>query len=93
MCRNDFIQDLEENGRFLYLTDTRPGSSGSPVFDDDWLVVGIHRGATAATSTETVKGEKIKYNNVGVWLRNVVKDLSEEIRSEIIRYQTHFLDQ
>lgn len=25
-----------------YLTDTQPGSSGSPIFNDQWLVVGLH---------------------------------------------------
>jgi V8-like Glu-specific endopeptidase len=28
--------------RIQYLTDTMPGSSGSPVFNSDWEVVGIH---------------------------------------------------
>ncbi|MBX2801899.1 MAG: serine protease [Myxococcales bacterium] len=28
--------------RLQYLTDTRSGSSGSPVFDDAWNVVGVH---------------------------------------------------
>jgi hypothetical protein len=29
-------------GRVQYLTDTEPGSSGSPVFNSDWQVVAIH---------------------------------------------------
>ncbi|MFO0755304.1 MAG: serine protease [Byssovorax sp.] len=33
----------EENDDFLfYLADTAPGSSGSPVFNDAWLVVALH---------------------------------------------------
>lgn len=28
-----------------YLTDTEPGSSGSPVFDDNWDIVGLHQKA------------------------------------------------
>jgi S1-C subfamily serine protease len=28
--------------RLQYLTDTRPGASGSPVFDEKWRLVGIH---------------------------------------------------
>ncbi|MCA9627510.1 MAG: trypsin-like peptidase domain-containing protein, partial [Myxococcales bacterium] len=28
--------------RLQYVTDTKPGSSGSPVFDDDWNVVALH---------------------------------------------------
>jgi hypothetical protein len=30
------------NNRLQYLTDTLPGSSGSPVFDSDWRVVALH---------------------------------------------------
>ena len=30
------------DGRVQYLTDTLPGSSGSPVFDDTWNVVALH---------------------------------------------------
>jgi endonuclease G len=28
--------------RLQYTTDTMPGSSGSPVFNDDWKVIAIH---------------------------------------------------
>jgi V8-like Glu-specific endopeptidase len=34
-----------DDGRLVYLTDTDSGSSGSPVFNDDWSVVGLHRGS------------------------------------------------
>jgi V8-like Glu-specific endopeptidase len=30
------------NGRVQYLTDTMPGSSGSPVFDKEWNVIAVH---------------------------------------------------
>jgi V8-like Glu-specific endopeptidase len=33
---------LVGEGRVQYLTDTLPGSSGSPVFDADWNVVALH---------------------------------------------------
>lgn len=39
--RQNFIASSTEN--FLhYMTDTEPGSSGSPVFDDEWQVVALH---------------------------------------------------
>lgn len=39
--QNNFV--VYADGRVLqYLTSTEPGSSGSPVFDNDFLVVGIH---------------------------------------------------
>lgn len=32
------------DGKLLYLTDTEPGSSGSPVFDQEWNLVALHHG-------------------------------------------------
>jgi hypothetical protein len=37
-----------DDSRVQYLTDTEPGSSGSPVFDSHWRVVAIHQGVTAS---------------------------------------------
>lgn len=39
--RENQVVDLFDNW-LHYLTDTEPGSSGSPVFNDQWLVVGLH---------------------------------------------------
>lgn len=39
--QNNFVA-YADNQVLQYTTSTEPGSSGSPVFDDDFLVVGIH---------------------------------------------------
>jgi hypothetical protein len=55
--------------RLQYLTDTMPGSSGSPVFDGEWKVVAIHHmgGELALPGTK-----QTVYRNQGVPIRRVV---------------------
>jgi V8-like Glu-specific endopeptidase len=80
--RNDFV-GAADGDEFYYLTDTLPGSSGSPVFDDDWRVVGLHRASRTLPEKVYLKGETIKYNNVGVRIHAVVRDLPQSLRQEI----------
>jgi V8-like Glu-specific endopeptidase len=80
--RNDFV-GAADGDEFYYLTDTLPGSSGSPVFDDDWRVVGLHRASRTLPEKVYLKGETIKYNNVGVRIHAVVRDLPDGLRQEI----------
>lgn len=44
-----------EDERFYYVTDTEKGSSGSPVFDDDWRVIGLHRAGMVDSNNRPVK--------------------------------------
>lgn len=43
----------EDNNHIYYTTDTLPGSSGAPVFSDQWYVVALHRRGVPATETDT----------------------------------------
>ncbi|HMO03709.1 MAG TPA: trypsin-like peptidase domain-containing protein [Kiritimatiellia bacterium] len=58
--------------RLQYATDTMPGSSGSPVFNDAWKVVALHHkgGNLVANSS----GEKI-YANEGILMRDILARL------------------
>ncbi|PCC75331.1 Trypsin-like peptidase domain-containing protein [Nannocystis exedens] len=61
--RNNFV--VHGDATWLsYLTDTRHGASGSPVCDDDWGVVALHRGHRELT------GVSIKLDNVAVRTEN-----------------------
>jgi V8-like Glu-specific endopeptidase len=60
-----FANDL----RVQYLTDTLPGSSGSPVFDNDWRVVAVHH----AGGDLTVPGTKhVLYRNEGTSIQCIL---------------------
>lgn len=51
-----------------YLTDTLPGSSGSPVFNSDWQVVGLHQDGGYLNVPGT---ERIVYRNQGAAMTRV----------------------
>lgn len=53
-----------------YYTDTLGGSSGSPVFDDSWQVIGLHR-AAVFKQTE-FNGKKLGYINQGVQIHSIL---------------------
>jgi endonuclease G len=43
--------EANENNHIYYSTDTLPGSSGAPVFSDQWYVVALHRRGVPKTRT------------------------------------------
>jgi endonuclease G, mitochondrial len=57
-----------------YFTDTTEGSSGSPVFDDGWQVVGLHRGSTVASGVK-FQGRSTASVNLGTQIQAVVEDI------------------
>jgi V8-like Glu-specific endopeptidase len=58
--------------RLQYATDTMPGSSGSPVFNDDWKVVALHH--KGGNLVADASGHKI-YANEGILLSAIAPQL------------------
>jgi endonuclease G len=86
--RNNFFVGLGKQAYQLrYLTDTKSGSSGSPVLNDNWQVVAMHHGAKEV-SPEAYKGEDgkkqvAKFHNEGIAIHAILADLPQEVRQEI----------
>jgi endonuclease G len=53
-----------------YMTDTMPGSSGSPVFDDTWRVIALHHAGGELRRNDA--GEKI-YANEGILIGHITR--------------------
>lgn len=73
-----------------YFTDTRGGSSGSPVFTDDWQVVALHRG-TRRVEDVNFQGKTTAFVNVGTQISSVMRHLQEhspEVHAEIAAAQS-----
>jgi endonuclease G, mitochondrial len=78
----DRFSTPDQPDRVRYITDTEPGSSGSPVFGDDWRVLALHH-ASVKVPEETFRGQVIKFNNQGISIEAILKDLPEPINHEV----------
>jgi len=63
-----------------YVTATNPGSSGSPVFNDGWQVVGLHHAGGSLPEPTT---GKFFNRNEGILVQRILKDLPTDIRQQV----------
>ncbi len=71
--RNNLVSGADRD-TVRYFTDTDFGSSGSPVFDDAWKVVALHRGARYADDV-SFQGKNSAYVNFGSQIQSILDDL------------------
>lgn len=86
--RNNLVTFADQN-TVRYFTDTDYGSSGSPVCDDYWRVVALHRGALPANNVQFM-GRKQAYVNYGSQISavmNHIKTLNDGALAEILSDQ------
>ncbi|MCA9827383.1 MAG: trypsin-like peptidase domain-containing protein [Nitrosopumilus sp.] len=63
---------------FRYTTDTEPGSSGSPCFNRQWELVGIHHSAGTLKNNVYVDNEAIKISSIIRYLDGLVESKNNE---------------
>ncbi|MDH2388841.1 trypsin-like peptidase domain-containing protein [Streptomyces sp. HNM0663] len=82
--RNNLVYEADERD-VRYFTDTRGGSSGSPVMTDDWKVVALHRG-TRRVENVSFQGRTTAFVNVGTQISAVLAHLAQhapDVHAEI----------
>ena len=73
--RNNIIYSTSSN-LIHYSTDTLPGSSGSPIFNDNWDVVGIHHAGGGVSSIKVDGLEKTIWTNEGISINHVINGIN-----------------
>ncbi|HEY5711975.1 MAG TPA: trypsin-like peptidase domain-containing protein, partial [Allosphingosinicella sp.] len=79
--RNNLMASSNEQD-LRYFTDTLSGSSGAPVFDDDWRVVALHRGHSLARGI-SFQGREAIYINVGTRISAILDHLLAHHQGQI----------
>lgn len=79
--QNNFVVFADKT-KIQYVTSTQPGSSGSPVFNDNWQVVGLHHAGGLLPEKE---GGPLYFRNEGIAIQAILADLPKDIKDELTK--------
>jgi V8-like Glu-specific endopeptidase len=77
--QNNFVEYIDAKV-VQYLTSTLPGSSGSPVFNDNWEAVAVHHAGGMLTEPGT---SRRYFRNEGILIQAIVQDLPAKFKSKL----------
>jgi V8-like Glu-specific endopeptidase len=77
--QNNFVQYIDETV-IQYVTSTLPGSSGSPVLNDEWEVIAIHH---AGGNIQEPATKRSHFRNEGILTKAILDDLPPTIKQLI----------
>ena len=70
------VVDVQEP-KLHYRAPTEPGSSGSPVFNQDWELVALHH--AGSKEMKALSGEGVREANEGIWMSAIIQALKDEM--------------
>lgn len=75
--QDNLLLDYQHPPGFMhYRTPTKPGSSGSPVFNRDWDLIGLHHKGGTLQKLNQKPGT---YDaNEGIWIRSIIETIAKE---------------
>lgn len=73
---------VRQGDDLAYFTDTAGGSSGSPVLNDAWQVVALHKASTPKFGDFSFQGKSTTWVNVGTLITAIVADLQAKAAAD-----------
>ena len=73
------VVDVKEP-KLHYRAPTEPGSSGSPVFNQDWELVALHH--AGSKEMRSLSGEGVREANEGIWMSAIIQALREDLSTK-----------
>ncbi len=75
--QNNFVKFASDT-KLQYVTSTLPGSSGSPVFNNKWEVVGLHHAGGWLREEDSYLHY---YRNEGITIQSIMRNLPQDIKA------------
>ncbi len=73
----DNLVAVVQGNELAYFTDTAGGSSGSPVCDDGWRVIALHKASSAHFGSFSFQGKSTAWVNLGTLIGAIRADLQQ----------------